>query len=71
MCAARQEQRRYVYFPGTQGDSAFFENNDQMLLARVEKTKLLERDAYEFYNGVGLDGSVYWTTDSTVHFLHL
>jgi hypothetical protein len=48
---------RYVYFPGTQGDSAFFENNDQILLARVDKGKILDRSAYEFFNGIQLDGS--------------
>jgi hypothetical protein len=56
----------YVYFPGTQGDSAFFENNDQILLARVHKENILERSAYEFFNGIQLDGSTAWTTDSTI-----
>ncbi len=56
----------YVYFPGTQGDSAFFENNDQVLLARVDKRKILDRNSYEFFNGVQLDGSTAWTTDSTI-----
>ena len=27
----------YVYFPGTSGDSAFFENNDQILLGRSDQ----------------------------------
>jgi hypothetical protein len=78
----------YVYFPGTQGDAAFFgassppatcprawhgiepsvatENNDEMLLARVDKHKLLDRSAYQFFNGLQLDGSTSWTTDSTI-----
>jgi len=56
----------YVYFPGTSGDSAFFENNDQMLLGRVNKHKILERSAYQFFNGIQLDGSDVWTSDSTI-----
>ena len=32
----------------------------------MDKAKLLERDAYEFFNGIQLDGSVVWTTDSTI-----
>ena len=36
-----------VYFPGTSDGAAFFENNDQMLLARVDKTKILDRSAYQ------------------------
>jgi hypothetical protein len=41
----------YVFFPGTSGDSAFFENNDQILLGRVPAEQILERDAYEFWWG--------------------
>jgi hypothetical protein len=35
----------YVYFPGTTDDSAFFENNDEILLGRVNKTQILDRSA--------------------------
>ena len=42
------------------------ENNDEILLARVEKSQLLSRDAYEFFNGIELDGTTSWTTDSTI-----
>ena len=48
----------YVYFPGTTGDAAFFENNDEILLGRVDKTQILDRASYQFFNGVGLDGTV-------------
>ena len=41
----------YVFFPGTSGDSAFFENNDQILLGRVPPSQILERSAYEFWWG--------------------
>jgi len=53
----------YVYFPGTQGDSAFFENNDEILLARVDKAKILDRSAYEFFNGITLGRSTPCTND--------
>lgn len=56
----------YVYFPGTSSGSAFFENNDQMLLGRVNKHRILDRSAYQFFNGVQLDGADTWTSDSTI-----
>ena len=56
----------YVYFPGTTGGDAFFENNDQMLLGRVHKTRILERSAYQFFMGVGPDGTDNWTSDDTI-----
>lgn len=56
----------YVYFPGTTDGTAFFENNDQMLLGRVNKFKILDRSAYQFFNGVLLDGTDSWTSDSTI-----
>ena len=39
---------RYVYFPGTTGGAAFFENNDQMLLGRVDKTRILDIESYQY-----------------------
>ena len=42
----------YTYFPGATGDAAFFENNDEMLLARVDKSRILDRSAYQFFNGI-------------------
>eukprot|EP01062_Namystynia_karyoxenos_P060317 TRINITY_DN51879_c0_g1_i1.p1 TRINITY_DN51879_c0_g1~~TRINITY_DN51879_c0_g1_i1.p1 ORF type:complete len:546 (+),score=157.27 TRINITY_DN51879_c0_g1_i1:87-1640(+) len=56
----------YVYFPGTQDGSAFFENNDQMLLGRVHKRSILSRSAYQFFYGVQLDGTVTWTSDESI-----
>ena len=41
---------RYVYFPGTTGGAAFFENNDQMLLGRVDKTRILDIESYQYDN---------------------
>jgi hypothetical protein len=48
------------------GDAAFFENNDQMLLGRVDKRSILNRTAYQFFNGMQLDGTDSWTSDSTI-----
>ena len=56
----------YVYFPGTTDDSAFFENNDEILLGRVHKNSILDRSAYQFFNGVQLDGTDVWTSDPTI-----
>ena len=57
----------YVYFPGTSGGAAFFENNDQMLLGRVDKARILDRSAYEFFNGAMLDGiGAAWTSDASI-----
>ena len=56
----------YVFFPGTQGDSAFFENNDQILLGRVPTAQVLDRASYEFYTGPAADGVVEWTSDATI-----
>ena len=56
----------YVYFPGTSGGDAFFENNDLVLLGRASAPRVLERDAYQFYMGTGLDGGVRWTSNATI-----
>jgi hypothetical protein len=56
----------YLYFPGTTDGAAFFENNDEILVARVDKHQILNRSAYEFYYETQLDGTAAWTTDATV-----
>ena len=57
----------YVYFPGTTDGAAFFENNDQVLLGRVPKARLLERTAYEFFTGLQYDGKTpTWSLDATI-----
>ena len=56
----------YLYFPGTTGGAAFFENNDQMLLGRVRRHMLLNRSAYDFFTGTRPDGSPTWSTDDTI-----
>ena len=49
-----------------QGDAAFFENNDQILLGRVPTHSILQRDAYEFWVGPAADGTVHWSLDHTI-----
>ena len=56
----------YVHFPGTSEGSAFFENNDQILLARVPQDSILTRNAYEFFTGLGADGAPSWAFDNTI-----
>lgn len=58
----------YLYFPGTSGGAAFFENNDQMLLGRVPLDMLLNRTAYEFFTGLseGGSGAPTWSSDDSI-----
>jgi CubicO group peptidase (beta-lactamase class C family) len=48
----------YVYSPDA--DSAY-RPADRMVLARVPKTRIKDRDAYEFYKSVDRDGRPTWT----------
>ena len=91
--AVLTDSRTTVSFATRSSDAApllpTVENNDEILLARVEKSQLLSRDAYEFFNvkigtllglersrpvstkyrccqGIELDGTTSWTTDSTI-----
>jgi hypothetical protein len=56
----------HVYFPCADGDAAFFENNDQILLGRVDKRSILDRSAYQFFNGNQVDGTPLWTMDASI-----
>jgi hypothetical protein len=57
--AGARDEFVYVYSPDS--DSAY-RPADRMVLARVPKGKIRERDAYEFFKGVGGDGRPTWTT---------
>jgi hypothetical protein len=48
----------YIYSPDS--DSAY-EPADQMVLARVRKSRVREREAYEFFKEIGLWGDPVWT----------
>lgn len=50
----------YVYSPDS--DSAY-EPADHVVLARVPKSRIRERSAYEFFAGAGADGRPTWTQD--------
>ena len=40
--------------------------DEQILLGRVPAAQILERDAYEFWWGPAADGTIQWTSDSTI-----
>jgi CubicO group peptidase (beta-lactamase class C family) len=50
----------YVYSPDS--DSAY-EPADRMVLARVPRTEVIVRAAYEFFRGLGASGQPMWTKD--------
>jgi len=56
----------YAYFPGTEGGAAFFSSNDAIWLGRVNKTHILQRDAWEFYVGPHSNGEIYWSQDDSI-----
>jgi CubicO group peptidase (beta-lactamase class C family) len=52
----------FVYIHSQDTDSAY-ERADRMVLTRVPKTKLREREAYEFYAGQSADFQPRWSRD--------
>lgn len=52
----------YVYLYSHDADSAYVAA-DRMVLARAAKTKLREREAYEFFAGLDRAGQPLWTSD--------
>jgi hypothetical protein len=52
----------YVYIYSPDGESAY-RPADSMVAARVPKERITERDAYEFFKGLGGDGEPRWTTN--------
>ena len=53
----------YAYFPSSREGCSFWENGDEILLGRVEKTKILERPAWEFFGGLDRAGQPIWVED--------
>jgi CubicO group peptidase (beta-lactamase class C family) len=53
---------RYVYVFSPDSDSAYVPA-DRMVLARVHQTHIAERDAYEFFAGLGPGGNPVWSTN--------
>jgi len=58
--AAARDQYVYMYSPNTA--SAYVET-DQVILTRVPKNKISDRNAYEFFKGLDTNGSSTWTSD--------
>jgi len=52
----------YVYIYSHDADSAY-EVADRMVLARVRKDRILERDSYEFFQGIDEHGRCMWSRD--------
>jgi CubicO group peptidase (beta-lactamase class C family) len=52
----------YVYVYSHDSDSAY-QPADRVVLARVPKDQVRQRDAYEFYKGADKDGSPLWARD--------
>ncbi len=52
----------YVYVYSADADDAYTPAN-QLVLARVLKDKIKNRDAYEFFQRVGVEGEPVWTQD--------
>jgi len=52
----------YIYIYSHDGDSAY-EPADRMVMARVPKTKIAERSAYEFFQGLDVQAAPRWTHD--------
>jgi hypothetical protein len=53
---------RYVYIYSHDNNSAYLPA-DRMVMARVDKRKLSDRSAFEFYQGALADGRPRWTSD--------
>jgi len=52
----------YVYLYSNDHDSAY-EPGDRMVMARVPKDRIRERNAYEFFQGLDAQGQPLWTGD--------
>eukprot|EP00466_Bigelowiella_natans_P014574 jgi/Bigna1/126926/aug1.3_g1634 len=64
--AGARDEYVYVHFQATNGGAAFFEQNDMLFLGRVPKDQILNRTAYEFYNGEMPDGQIAWVSDDSI-----
>jgi putative membrane-bound dehydrogenase-like protein len=52
----------YVYIYSHDSDSAY-ESANRMVLARVPKDRILDREAYQFFESLGPDNKPRWTVD--------
>jgi len=54
----------YVYVYSPDNDNAYIPD-DRMVMARVPKGRITDRDAYEFFQGFDANGNPLWTIDIT------
>jgi len=52
----------YVYIVSQANDDAYAYSPD-IVMARVDKSKVKDRDSYEFFAGIGTDGKPIWSND--------
>jgi CubicO group peptidase (beta-lactamase class C family) len=57
-----RDEYAYVY---SHDSASAYEAADRMVLARVPKARLREREAYKFFERLGDDGRAVWTPDAT------
>ena len=55
----------YAYFPCTDDGNSYWCNGDHILLGRVHKDKILEREAWEFYTGDNKNNEASWGKDES------
>ena len=53
----------YAYFPAAEDGNSYWCNGDFLLLGRVNKEKLLERGAWQFYIGSNQNNESIWSKD--------
>lgn len=53
----------YAYFPAADDGNSYWENGDYMLLGRVDKNKILNRQAWKFCCGIDKKNQPTWHTD--------
>jgi len=53
----------YAYFPGGDDGGSYWCNGDFILLGRVPRDKILERDKWEFLNGIDPGNRAVWGRD--------
>jgi len=56
----------YAYFPAADDGNSYWENGDYLLLGKVPKEKILQRDAWEFYIGLDKNGKPIWSKDDNL-----
>ena len=55
----------YVFFPGSENDESYWDNNDGMFLGRVPPASIGNASSYEFFTGFDGSGAPTWSTDTS------